>query len=166
MLEVLRIILIVLLLGGLGITLLYQVYKSLGVQESLVWMGSLAIWIFLFVLYRNRLQFSGWYKGEGREKLPRKISRSLIILSIVLIILPLFSLIIPGASPVENHISIKEAKEMVTKAHEDEDGVFVVTSVELKDNAYYVNWKIKDERKFGWDQVTQKGIVKSSVTME
>lgn len=166
LLEVLRIVFIMLLLGGLGITVLYQLYNALGVQESLTWMGSLAIWILLFILYRNKLQFTGWYKGVGRERLPKRVSRSLIMLSIVLIVIPLFSLILSGETSIENHVSETEAKQIVAKEHANEGDAFMITSVDLRDNAYYVNWKIKGERKNGWDQVTRNGIVKSSVTQE
>ena len=30
--------------------------------------------VITFVVSRNKLQFSGWYKGKGREKLPKPFS--------------------------------------------------------------------------------------------
>jgi len=53
------------------------------------WMGITGTVIIFFVLYRNKLQFSGWYVGKGREKLPKNISKLLISSSILLLILPL-----------------------------------------------------------------------------
>ena len=68
---------------------LENVYLEIGIDtERYGWMGFIAIFIVLFVLYRNKLQFSGWYKGEGREKLPKIVSRTLIFSSISLILLP------------------------------------------------------------------------------
>lgn len=56
--------------------------------ESYSWLGGLAIFVLLFVLYRNKFQFSGWYKGKGRKKLPKYVSVTLIFISIILIISP------------------------------------------------------------------------------
>lgn len=47
----------------------------------------IAIFILLFVLYRNKLQFSGFYDGEGKIKLSERVSRSLISLSVFLFII-------------------------------------------------------------------------------
>ncbi|KRF67727.1 hypothetical protein ASG99_14445 [Bacillus sp. Soil768D1] len=55
------------------------------------WFVGVAILIILFVFYRNRLQFSGFYKGKGKEKLSNKISIFLICFSMLMItIAPLF----------------------------------------------------------------------------
>jgi hypothetical protein len=43
--------------------------------------------LLLFVMYRNRWQFSGWYKGN--EKLPKKASAMLVFGAVVLLLLPL-----------------------------------------------------------------------------
>jgi hypothetical protein len=88
LLELMRIIIIFALLGGFGWAIIGNLYTSNGVTESYSWLGALAIFVLLFVLYRNKLQFSGWYKGKGRKKLPRNVSISLISISIILIIGP------------------------------------------------------------------------------
>ncbi|WP_047984364.1 hypothetical protein [Ornithinibacillus californiensis] len=88
LLELLRIIIIFALLGGLAWAIIGNLYTSNGVTEPYSWLGALAILVLLFVLYRNKLQFSGWYKGKGRKKLPKSISISLISISIILIIGP------------------------------------------------------------------------------
>jgi hypothetical protein len=65
---VFRIIAIFLLGAVLGGTL-NLLYGSIGVNVGNTNGGSLAgiaIFIFLLVLYRNKLQFSGFYKGENK----------------------------------------------------------------------------------------------------
>lgn len=87
-LELLRIIIIFMLLGGLVWAIIGNIYTINEVAERYSWLGSIAILLLLFVLYRNKLQFSGWYKGKGREKLPKPFSLMLIRVSILLIISP------------------------------------------------------------------------------
>lgn len=88
LLELLRIIFIFMLLGGLAWLIIGNVYRANEAIESYSWLGGIAILLLLFVLYRNKLQFSGWYKGEGKVKLPKPVSISLILSSIVLMVLP------------------------------------------------------------------------------
>lgn len=87
-LELLRIIIIFILLGGLVWAIIGDFYTINEVTERYSWLGSIAILLFIFVLYRNKLQFSGWYKGKGREILPKLFSFMLILVSILLIISP------------------------------------------------------------------------------
>ncbi|GIO21609.1 hypothetical protein [Oceanobacillus sp. J11TS1] len=88
LLELIRIIVIFGLLGALGWVVIRNIYTINEATESYSWLGALAILVLLFVLYRNKLQFSGWYKGEGRNKLPKKVSITLIGVSVILIISP------------------------------------------------------------------------------
>jgi hypothetical protein len=95
-LELFR-ILFVFLVGGsvLGATI-KLIYASLGINIDNTlggWLVGIAILITLFVLYKNWLQFSGFIKGESfKKKLPKKISVSLILSALILIILsPIFS---------------------------------------------------------------------------
>ena len=88
LLELLRIIFLLGLIGTLGWLVVGNIYKFNELTESYSWLGAIAILILIFVLYRNKLQFSGWYKGEGRMKLPKSITVTLISSSILLIILP------------------------------------------------------------------------------
>jgi hypothetical protein len=76
------------LLGGLAWAMLENIYSINEVTESYSWLGSIAILLIFFILYRNKLQFSGWYKGKGREKLPKSFSFILILASILLIMSP------------------------------------------------------------------------------
>lgn len=87
-LELLRIIAIFGLLGALGSVFLGGIYSINEAAESYSWLGALAILMLLFVLYRNKLQFSGWYKGKGMRMLPRKVSIALIFISVILMISP------------------------------------------------------------------------------
>lgn len=90
LLELLRIIFIFLILMGIVGTFFKNLYVNLGNgAEKYSWMSLVAIFILIFVLYRNKFQFSGWYKGEGKEKLPKKVSQTLIITAIILLFLPL-----------------------------------------------------------------------------
>ena len=88
LLELLRIIIIFMILGGLGWGIIGNIYTINEATESYSWLGAIAILLLLFVLYRNKLQFSGWYKGEGRVKLPKSVFLTLILSSILLILLP------------------------------------------------------------------------------
>ncbi|MED4473869.1 hypothetical protein [Oceanobacillus caeni] len=88
LLELLRIIIILGLFGGLGWLLIENIYTVNEATENYSWLGAIAILLLLFVLYRNKFQFSGWYKGKGRVKLPRHISFILISTSILLIVSP------------------------------------------------------------------------------
>lgn len=88
LLELLRIIIIFMILGGFGWAIIGNIYTISEAAESYSWLGAIAILLLLFVLYRNKLQFSGWYKGEGRVKLPKSVSLTFILCSILLILLP------------------------------------------------------------------------------
>ncbi|WP_391559175.1 hypothetical protein [Robertmurraya sp.] len=90
LLELVRIILLFGFLGSLLGMLFTFIYEFLGVNiANKEWMVSLSIFILLFVLYRNRWQFSGWYKGKGREKLPKKVTNVLVSgVSLLLILVP------------------------------------------------------------------------------
>ena len=87
-LELLRIILTLGILGALGWAVIGNIYTINEATESYSWLSTIAILILLFVLYRNKLQFSGWYKGKGKAKLPKSVTMTLILSSILLIIFP------------------------------------------------------------------------------
>lgn len=87
-LELLRIIVVFGLLGALGWVVIESIYTINETTKSYSWLGAVAILILIFVLYRNKLQFFGWYKGKGKQKLPKRISTILISISIILIITP------------------------------------------------------------------------------
>lgn len=88
MLELLRIIIIIFIAGGLAWFLIGGIYKVNEVTESYQWIAGLGIYVSLFVLYQNKLQFSGWYKGEGRKKLSKAATTILLSCSIIMLAIP------------------------------------------------------------------------------
>ncbi len=89
LLELMRIAIILVLFGGILAFFINYAYSKLGTNtDTYSWMGGMGILILFFVLYRNKFQFSGWYTGKGRQKLPKKVSKVLISSSIFLLILP------------------------------------------------------------------------------
>lgn len=93
-LELMRITAIFLILGSLMGAFIKLVYGSFGINVDNTnggWMVGISILIIIFVLYRNRLQFSGFYKGDNRVKLPKIIKAFLISSSVLMLIFaPLF----------------------------------------------------------------------------
>ncbi|PJN89464.1 hypothetical protein [Bacillus sp. mrc49] len=89
LLELIRIILIFGIAGSVFSAIVYAIYNSIGVNTGQYgWLGTVAILILLFVWYRNKLQFSGWYAGKGKERLPKTASNVLIICSLLLLCAP------------------------------------------------------------------------------
>ncbi|WP_088014659.1 hypothetical protein [Gottfriedia acidiceleris] len=88
-LEVIRIILIFGLLGALFSTVVSEAYKEMGVNLTYTgWWSSIGILVLIFVLYRNKFQFSGWYNGKGGQKLTKVVTKLLISCSIIMILIP------------------------------------------------------------------------------
>ncbi|UFT98379.1 hypothetical protein KO561_14385 [Radiobacillus kanasensis] len=87
-LELSRIVFILAIFGGIGFSILNAVYEMDEKSAPYTWLGAIAILTLLFVLYRNKLQFSGWYKGNNTKKLSKQTSFILIFSSLVLIISP------------------------------------------------------------------------------
>ncbi|MDW0115004.1 hypothetical protein QT711_17730 [Sporosarcina saromensis] len=89
LLEFLRIIFLIIVVGGVLGYMLEGMYAAIGVDtRTYGWMFMIAILILLFVFYRNKLQFDGWYKGKGKEKLTKRTSKILVVLSVSLLLLP------------------------------------------------------------------------------
>ncbi|MES1041486.1 MULTISPECIES: hypothetical protein [Peribacillus] len=87
LLELIRIILIFGIAGTIISSIINGIYINIGVNQY-GWLGSIAILLLLFVWYRNKLQFSGWYSGKGKEKLPKTASKILILCSLFLLCAP------------------------------------------------------------------------------
>ncbi|MFC4403746.1 hypothetical protein [Gracilibacillus xinjiangensis] len=88
LLEILRIILIFGLLGGVGWALIENIYTGNQQIEKYSWLGGIALFVLLFVLYRNKWHFSGWYHGKGRVKLSRPVTLALVVISVFLFSVP------------------------------------------------------------------------------
>ncbi|MBX0358515.1 hypothetical protein [Halobacillus sp. Nhm2S1] len=88
LLEWLRIVFLFIFGGALVWVILgpfYNVHPSSGEYQ---WLGALGVFGFLFVMYRNRWQFSGWYKGKRKNKLSRRMTRIIVTGSSVLLASP------------------------------------------------------------------------------
>lgn len=88
-LELIRIIFLFAIVGAILGNFVQSIYSEFDTDtDRYGWMVFVAIFFLIFVLYRNKLQFSGWYKGKGREKLPKIVTKILIFSSISLLLLP------------------------------------------------------------------------------
>ncbi|WP_375089893.1 hypothetical protein ACDZ29_03445 [Peribacillus sp. RS7] len=88
-LELIRIVLIFGIAGSIISIIVNGIYINIGVNMNQYgWLGSIAILILLFIWYRNKLQFSGWYSGKWKEKLPKTASRILIMCSLFFLCAP------------------------------------------------------------------------------
>ncbi|AUD15135.1 MULTISPECIES: hypothetical protein [unclassified Planococcus (in: firmicutes)] len=88
LLELIRVIAILVILGMDGGLILAGFYANSPDTEPYRWLGGVAVLVLIFVLYRNKLQFSGWYQGTRRDKLHRPITILLVSASVLLIISP------------------------------------------------------------------------------
>lgn len=89
-LEILRLcvllIVTLIVLGGLE-RLAYEAIVGHPIDSWSIGIGNLMIF---FVLYRNYLQFKGWYKSEKNQKLHPLTTRILTVISLVLIMIPMW----------------------------------------------------------------------------
>ena len=69
-------------------------------------------------------------------------------------------LFVVGCSNIEDSISQNEAKQLVLKQHNKNNGEPSVVSIEVKNNAYYIKWENKENKESGTDKVTKDGEVK------
>lgn len=88
LLELIRVFAILVILGMGGGLILAGLYSGSPDTEPYRWLGGVAVLVLIFVLYRNKLQFSGWYQGTRRDKLRRPIAIFLVAASVLLIISP------------------------------------------------------------------------------
>lgn len=88
LLELLRIIFLLIFGGALVWIVLGPLYNAHPLSEEYQWLGALGVYGLLFVIYRNRWQFSGWYKGKGKNKLPQGVTRIIVFVSVLLLVSP------------------------------------------------------------------------------
>ncbi|ARF18651.1 hypothetical protein [Sporosarcina ureae] len=89
-LEMIRIAFILLVIGGLLSGLVKLIYIGFGLKvddSNGAWLVGVSILFILFVLYRNKLQFSGFYKGDENVKLSKRMSIILVSSSIIMLII-------------------------------------------------------------------------------
>lgn len=92
-LELIRILATLFFFGILMGATVSFIYASLGINVDDTpgaWLVGFSILILIFVLYRNKLQFSGFYNGGGMVKLSKKVSNSLVACSVIMLILAPF----------------------------------------------------------------------------
>ena len=88
-LELVRIIFLFAIVGAILGSFVQYIYSEFDTDtDRYGWMVFVAIFFLNFVLYRNKLQFSGWYKGKDKVKLPKIVSKILIFSSVCLLLLP------------------------------------------------------------------------------
>lgn len=87
-LELLRILVLLVIFGAVASLLTERIYKVNEAVAAYAWISGLALLVLFFVVYRNALQFTGWYKGEQRNKLPKKVTAILVSISLILLFVP------------------------------------------------------------------------------
>ncbi|CEG27219.1 hypothetical protein BN1002_02075 [Bacillus sp. B-jedd] len=88
LLELIRIVVLFGIFYMISGKIITYVYQKLDTEISSIYgiMPAISIFILFFVLYRNKLQFSGWYKGK--DKLSNRGTKWLICSAVFLFILP------------------------------------------------------------------------------
>ncbi|USG64901.1 hypothetical protein NDK47_22695 [Brevibacillus ruminantium] len=77
----------------IGFSVLGYIENEISISIGIIDINSFKVWLltgisnflFLFVLYRNKLQFSGWYSGEQNVRLSRKTTTILILVATALL---------------------------------------------------------------------------------
>lgn len=89
LLELIRIIFLFFIVVGIITFVKNLIYLKIGITaEKYAGFGFIAAFLLFFVIYRNKWQFSGWYQGKGKQKLPKKLSKYLVLSAIFLLLLP------------------------------------------------------------------------------
>lgn len=85
MVRILGLLVIMLVLLGNMEKLVYARF-GIDADQHFAWLTFANLLIF-FILYRNALQFSGWFR-QGANKLPRGITAALLIAAAVMLTVP------------------------------------------------------------------------------
>ncbi|RRN74060.1 hypothetical protein EI200_03865 [Peribacillus simplex] len=93
-LELFRIITIIFVIGMIMGFIINSIYAIFGITVENAAGGrmvAMAIFPLLYVLYKNRLQFSGFYKNGGQVKLSNRTTTFLLCFSVLMLtVAPLF----------------------------------------------------------------------------
>lgn len=81
-------------------------------------------------------------------------------MKINLLALLLLTSLLVGCATIEESISQDEAKELVLAQHQKHIGTPEILSIEVKRNAYIIQWENKGNKEWGTDKVTKSGEVK------
>jgi hypothetical protein len=64
-----------------------------------------------------------------------------------------------GCSNIKDSLSEEKAKQLVIEKHTNFNGKPSILSIEIKSNAYYVEWENRGNKESGIDKVTIEGEV-------
>ncbi|MDO7487701.1 hypothetical protein Q5O89_21590 [Peribacillus frigoritolerans] len=94
LLELLRIVTIIFVIGMIMGFIINSNYAIFGITVENTtggWIVGMAIFPLLYVLYKNRLQFSGFYKNGKQVKLSNRTTTILVCFSVLMLtVAPLF----------------------------------------------------------------------------
>jgi PBP1b-binding outer membrane lipoprotein LpoB len=79
-------------------------------------------------------------------------TKSLLIILIILLLV--------SCSNINDSISKKKAEQLVLERHNSNIGFPRIISIEIKRNAYYIEWENIENKEWGIDKVTKDGEVK------
>jgi len=90
LLEFIRMVFLLIIFYLIPGNIVAYIYRQLGVIDSITYgiMMVISILIIFTVLYRNSMQFSGWYKGDVKDKLSKTLTKWLISIALLLLLLP------------------------------------------------------------------------------
>lgn len=89
LLELARIVLVFFFLAAVGLLLLERLYHTFPTAAE--GMGLFGVFLLIFLLYRHKLQFTGWYQGKKRTPIRKKMSILLSLLAFLCIVFPFFA---------------------------------------------------------------------------
>lgn len=93
LLELMRILLLLLIITGLLFWFEKQLYRMFDIDIADVYVtAGLANLLIFFVLYRNRFQFSAWYRSTNEKKLSSRLTLGIMAASLLLLLIPPFYL--------------------------------------------------------------------------
>jgi len=90
LLEFIRMFFLLIIFYLISGNIVVYIYKKLGVEFSITYgiMMVISLLIIFTILYRNKWQFSGWYKGDIKDKLSKTLTKWLISIALLLLLLP------------------------------------------------------------------------------
>lgn len=86
LLELSRIVLVFFFLAAVGVLLLERLYHTFPTAAE--GLGLLGVFLLIFLLYRHKLQFTGWYHGKKRTPIRKKTILLPSLLSFLCIVFP------------------------------------------------------------------------------
>ena len=73
------------------------------------------------------------------------------------LLIMIIAFLVMGCSDISDYITEDQAKALVLEHHQRPIGTPEIISVEIKRNAYYVEWENKENKEWGIDKVTKDG---------